>query len=123
MGKDLKGRELGTGIRQRKDGRYEARAVVQGVEISIYGLQLKQLRKDFEKAKEQAKQNVNAKRSNITLNEWFEEWFTKCKVPVITLRTLMLCSVSIFLVASGSACTITRYILPKLLKLEAYKPP
>lgn len=83
MGKDLKGRELGTGIRQRKDGRYEARAVVQGVEISIYGLQLKQLRKDFEKAKEQAKQNVNAKRSNITLNEWFEEWFTKCKVPVI----------------------------------------
>ena len=28
MGKDLKGKELGTGIRQRKDGRYEARALV-----------------------------------------------------------------------------------------------
>ena len=24
MGKDLKGKELGTGLRQRKDGRYEA---------------------------------------------------------------------------------------------------
>lgn len=37
MGKDLKGRELGTGIRQRKDGRYEARAVVQGVETVSTG--------------------------------------------------------------------------------------
>ena len=32
MGKDLKGKELGTGIRQRKDGRYEARALVKGIE-------------------------------------------------------------------------------------------
>ena len=44
-----------------------------------------------------------------------------CVIGAISLplRTLMLCSVSIFLVASGSACTITRYILPKLLKLES----
>ena len=28
MGKDLKGKELGTGLRQRKDGRYEARASI-----------------------------------------------------------------------------------------------
>lgn len=83
MGKDLKGKELGTGIRQRKDGRYEARALVKGIEINLYGLNLKELKKDFEQAKEQAKQNVDVRWNNITLNEWFEEWFTKYKVPVI----------------------------------------
>ena len=31
MGKDLKGKELGTGLRQRKDGRYEARAKINGL--------------------------------------------------------------------------------------------
>jgi hypothetical protein len=31
MGKDLKGKELGTGLRQRKDGRYEARAKINGI--------------------------------------------------------------------------------------------
>ena len=30
MGKDLKGRDLGKGFSQRKDGRYEARAVICG---------------------------------------------------------------------------------------------
>lgn len=83
MGKDLKGKELGTGIRQRKDGRYEARALVKGIEINLYGLNLKELKKDFEQAKEQAKQNVDVRWNNITLNEWFEEWFTKYKAPVI----------------------------------------
>ena len=34
MGKDLKGKELGKGIGQRKDGRYEARAVINGQKIA-----------------------------------------------------------------------------------------
>ena len=36
MGKDLKGKEIGTGLRQRKDGRYEARAKVNGIDINLY---------------------------------------------------------------------------------------
>ena len=51
MGKDLKGKELGKGIYQRKDGRYEARAVVGGIKIQLYNFDLKQLKTDFEKAK------------------------------------------------------------------------
>ena len=35
MGKDLKGNELGKGLSQRKDGRYEARAKVNGDGLSI----------------------------------------------------------------------------------------
>ena len=30
MGKNLKGKEIGKGIRQRKDGRYEARITIKG---------------------------------------------------------------------------------------------
>ena len=36
MGKDLKGTELGRGIYQRKDGRYEVRIYRNGVSKSFY---------------------------------------------------------------------------------------
>ena len=54
MPKDLKGRELPKGIYQRKDGRYEARAMIHGNSIQLYNYNLKELKADFEKAKEQA---------------------------------------------------------------------
>ncbi|WP_097014944.1 site-specific integrase [Anaerocolumna aminovalerica] len=82
MAKDLNGK-LGKGIRQRKDGRYEARASVNGININLYNYDLKQLKRDFETAKEQAQKNADTKRQNVTLNEWFDEWFTKYKVPYI----------------------------------------
>ena len=55
MGKDLKGKELGTGLRQRKDGRYEARAKINGIDINLYDVDLKKLKVLFEKAKEEAR--------------------------------------------------------------------
>ncbi len=48
MGKNLKGKEIGKGIRQRKDGRYEARITIKGSgkpPFSIYGTNLQQLKK------------------------------------------------------------------------------
>lgn len=83
MAKGLNGKELGTGIRQRKDGRYEARATVNGKAINIYDMDLKQLKKEFEECKELARINIDMRRQKITMNEWFEEWFTKYKVPTI----------------------------------------
>lgn len=83
MPKDLKGRELPKGIYQRKDGRYEARALINGIRIQLYNFNLKDLKVEFEKRKEEAKQGVDKKLSNITLDEWFEEWFTRYKVPKI----------------------------------------
>lgn len=47
MGKDLKGRELGKGLYQRKDGRYEARTKINGSDVSIYGFNLRELKKNF----------------------------------------------------------------------------
>ncbi len=83
MGKNLKGKELGKGIRQRKDGRYEARAVVEGINISIIKSSLKECLEEFKEAKKIASNNINMKRINITLNEWFEEWFEQYKKPYI----------------------------------------
>ena len=51
MGKDLNGKSLGKGISQRKDGRYEARALINGTKIQIYNMSLSQLRKNFETEK------------------------------------------------------------------------
>ena len=68
MGKDLKGKELGTGLRQRKDGRYEARAKINGIDINLYDVDLKKLKILFEKAKEEARNNIDMKRQKITLN-------------------------------------------------------
>lgn len=83
MPKDLKGRKLPKGIYQRKDGRYEARALINGIRIQLYNFNLKELKVEFEKRKEEAKQGVDKKLSNITLDEWFDEWFAKYKVPRI----------------------------------------
>lgn len=83
MPKDLKGRELPKGIYQRKDGRYEARALINGIKIQLYNFNLKELKIEFEKRKEEAKQGVDRKLSNITLDEWFEEWFDRYKIPKI----------------------------------------
>ena len=79
MGKDLKGKELGTGLYQRKDGRYEARALVKGTQIQLYDWDLKKLKKDFEQCKEEVRKGIDRKYENITLDEWFEEWFTRYK--------------------------------------------
>ena len=72
MSKDLKGRTLPKGIYQRKDGRYEARAVIKGNKIQLYNTNLKKLEKEFKKAKEEAEQGLSQKYAGITLNEWFE---------------------------------------------------
>ena len=81
MGKDLNGKQLGKGISQRKDGRYEARAVINGVKIDIYDTNLTNLKKVFEKEKAKVLRDEKNVRKSTTLSEWFEEWFEKCKAP------------------------------------------
>lgn len=70
--------KLPRGIRENK-GTYEARAMVNGVKISLYGSDLGKLLEEFESAKKQAKNSSDYKRIEMTLNEWFEEWFSSVK--------------------------------------------
>lgn len=81
MGKSRSGKELGKGISQRKDGRYEARAMVNGVKICIYNMNLSQLKKDFEMEKAKVLRDEKNIRPNLTLKEWWEEFFEKYKAP------------------------------------------
>ena len=69
---------LPRGIR-KKNGSFEARAVVNGIKINLYGADLNTLIEEFEKAKESARETLDYKKNKITLNEWFEEWFTEVK--------------------------------------------
>lgn len=81
MGKDLRGKEIGKGLSQRKDGRYEARATIKGIKIDIYDMNLSKLKKDFEIEKAKVLRNEKNIRESITLSEWYTEWFEKCKSP------------------------------------------
>lgn len=82
MGRSLTGKQLGTGISQRKDGIYEARAVIRGHKIDIYNKSLTALRTEFAREKDRiASKKIEKKKSVMTLNEWWKEWFTNVKAP------------------------------------------
>lgn len=81
MGKDLKGKELGKGISQRKDGRYEARANIQGIKIDLYNTNLAKLKAEFEKTKARALIGDYVQKSPLTFPEWFDLWFDRYKSP------------------------------------------
>ena len=83
MGKSLDGKELGNGILQKKDGRYEARYVDRfGKRVSISGKDLKVVRRKFNEAIYENEKEINIK-DNITLNEWYEKWMNVYKFDVI----------------------------------------
>lgn len=88
MGKDLKGKELGTGLSQRKDGRYEARAMINGKRINLYDFDLAQLKYNFEKEKKLIKENkqIDKKEAEKTLKEWYQEWFKNIKSPQLKTK-------------------------------------
>lgn len=87
MGKSLDGKELGNGIMQKKDGRYEARYVDRfGKRVSISGRDLKDVRKKFNEAIYENEREINI-RDNIKLNEWYEKWMNVYKFDVIRENT------------------------------------
>lgn len=85
MGKSLKGKELGKGIRQRKNGTYTARFVKKNGERPEKSFaSLVECRKWLEAAKkadEDYEETPEGKgfREDITLNEWFDSWINNIK--------------------------------------------
>ena len=74
MGKDLKGKELGTGITQRKDGVYQGRYVDRfGNRKTIYNSSIRELKRDLAVL---ISDNINytSIRQEITLDDWFNRW-------------------------------------------------
>lgn len=80
MGKSLTGKELGQGISQRKDGRYQARFTNRfGKRQTIYGKTINEIRQKLRAEQYEDEKQINVVSSNMTLDEWFEIWMNTCK--------------------------------------------
>jgi integrase len=80
MGKSLKGKKLGTGITQRKDGLYQARFTNRfGKRQTIYASTLTEITRKLRDEQFYDDKQINVVDSTITLDEWFEKWISTCK--------------------------------------------
>lgn len=76
MGKNLKGKNIGRGICQRKDGLYQAKVYLKGnpKPLYLYDSNLNRLKMDKKKYDLLKSQHVEIEKSLSTLNEWFDFW-------------------------------------------------
>lgn len=80
MGKSLSGKELGTGITQRKDGLYQARFTNRfGKRQTVYGKTITEITKKLRDEQYNDEKQLNLVDSGMTLDEWYERWITTCK--------------------------------------------
>lgn len=87
MGKDLKGKELGVGISQRKDGLYQARYSDKwGKRKTIYNKNLREIRKELAEAIV-GNENFSSIKEEVTLDKWFERWMEIYKEKSIRPNT------------------------------------
>ena len=89
-GKDLKGRELGVGICQRKDGLYTARFVSKrtGKSVQRYFPKLQECRNWYADARfEDEHGGINAC-GDMTVTAWFEYWLENIKGDSIRPNTI-----------------------------------
>lgn len=88
MGKDLKGKEIGIGFSQRKDGLYQARYKDRfGKTKTIYNRKLSDLRKEYSVL---VAENINftSIRQEINIDDWFKKWIDIYKKKSVRPNTL-----------------------------------
>lgn len=95
MGKDLKGKELGTGISQRKDGLYIARYTDRfGKRHSpMYAKTEREIKKKYRDAKYEDEHGIHGDHTDVTLNQWVEKWsdtFAKLNYKPTTMASYLL---------------------------------
>ncbi len=75
MGKSLKGKELGKGITQRKDGSYQARFTNRfGKRETIYAKTATEITRKMREEQFKDDKQINFVDNDITLDEWFDIW-------------------------------------------------
>ena len=88
MGKDLKGKELGKGLRQRKNGTYTARYVNRfGERKELYSKNLSELKRMLNTAIYDDQNGRSVINNSVTVSEWFESWMEVHKYQVIRNNT------------------------------------
>ena len=75
MGKDLKGKELGTGLRQLRNGQYDARFTTKGGNRSEKTFDsLREARSWLRASKEKDENGGSLSGDTITVDQWFSRW-------------------------------------------------
>ena len=87
MAKDLKGKELPKGIRQRKNGRYEGRIKYDYKSYSVYGDTITEVKKGMTELRYKLEHGLFVADSKITLEDWFHTWIQEYKVNQVKKGT------------------------------------
>ena len=88
MGKDLKGKELGKGLRQKSNGVYSARYVDRfGCRKELYGRNLAELKRKLNTAIYDDERGYSVIDSSLTLSQWFKDWMEIHKYNIIRNNT------------------------------------
>lgn len=93
MGQSLNGKELGKGISQRKDGRYQARYINRfGKRKTLYAKTITEITKKLRDEQYENDQCINRVDTKMTLDIWYEIWISTCKKHCrdTTKRTYMI---------------------------------
>lgn len=90
MGKNLKGKEIGKGIRQLKNGKYEARYTDRyGNRKSLYATSLIDIRQKLNEEQKKESERKSVKK-RYTVKQWYVEWMETYKKPSIRENSYML---------------------------------
>lgn len=88
MGKNLKGKELGIGFTQRKDGLFQARFTYDGKQYCFYDKKIKDLREKVEQEKDNLKNGLKGSMKKVTLNELFNQFYQLTIIPQSRSNTI-----------------------------------
>lgn len=113
MGKDLKGKELGVGLTQRKDGRYSAKYTTNnGKRVEKYFDKITEARRWLNEEIHNKFHNVYVDNS-MTLDKFYEFWIENCKNGIVRENTL-----------NGYVNQYVKHIKPKIgfMKIKDIKP-
>lgn len=83
-------KKLPKGITLRKDGRYVGRFMYHGEKFTVYGEDLRKVKKELANLKYEVEHGLYEKPSRITVDQWFTEWMDTYKVREMKPTTVEL---------------------------------
>lgn len=82
-------KRLPKGVSVRKDGRYQARYMLNGKRYTIYGKTQKEVERKLRDAKYEMDHGIYAKPNKVTVDEWYKTWVKEYRENVVREGTLV----------------------------------
>ena len=80
--------KLPKGIRQRNDGRYEARFTYKGESYTLYNKELRAIKKELQNLRYEVEHGLYSKESKISVDSWYNTWMNEYKKNYIKQGTV-----------------------------------